>query len=145
MKRHINPMIGIWWYTDNGEIWAEAVSADQGVLSGIYKQYSDREDHLTLWSSIVKKYIPDVRLQRSIISNGYKSIERGRVIYNTATMVYEITCSEKLITDEKFRKDVVAYFQLSESRYEFVRLNHYHKIALTGNPAVDEFIENNQY
>ena len=93
----------------------------------------------------MKKYVPKKELQQSIIAKGYKSIERGRVIYNTATMVYEITCSQNLINNTDFRKNIVNYFNLSESRYEFVLLNHYHKIELTGNPAFDELIETTQY
>lgn len=139
------PLIGIWWYTDAGEIWAVSKPPCEGVLSGMYLQYSDTENHLTLWSSIVKKYVHDEALQQSVIAKGYKSIERGRVIYNTATMVYEITCSENLMNNTDFRKNIIDYFNLSENRYEFVLLNHYHKIELTGNPALDEFIENNQY
>ncbi len=136
--------VGIWWYTDNEEIWEESVQKDNGVLSGIYIQYSDTESHLSLWSSIVKKYIKDKYLQQDILEKGYKSLERGRVIYNTATMMYEITCSARMIHNTNFRKNIVDYYLLSDNRFEFVQLNHYYKVELTGNPILDEFIENCQ-
>lgn len=136
--------VGIWWYTDNNEIWEESIQKDNGILSGIYIQYSNTESHLSLWSSTVKKHIKDKKLQENIIAKGYKSVERGRVIYNTATMMYEITCSAKMIHNMEFRKNIVNYYQLSENRYEFVQLNHYYKIELTGNPILDEFIEKSQ-
>lgn len=139
-----NNHVGIWWYTDNGEIWDESIPIYKGVLSGIYIQYSDNDNHLTLWSSVVKKHIKDTALQQNMIGKGYKSIERGRVIYNTVTMKYEITCSEKMIRDTAFRKNIVAHYQLAEGSFEFVQLNHYYKIELTGNPMLDEYIENNQ-
>ena len=59
-------------------------------------------------------------------------------------MMYEITCSAKMIHNMEFRKNIVNYYQLSENRYEFVQLNHYYKIELTGNPILDEFIEKSQ-
>lgn len=135
--------VGIWWYTDKGELWEESIPTNNGILCGTYIQYSDTENHLTLWPSIVKKYVKGEKLQRDIIAEGYKSIERGRVIYNTATMTYEITCSQRIIYDSGFRKKIVDYYHLSKGRYEFTPLNHYHKIKLTGNPALDEFIESN--
>ncbi len=78
------------------------------------------------------------------MEKGYKSLERGRVIYNTATMMYEITCSARMIHNTNFRKNIVDYYLLSDNRFEFVQLNHYYKVELTGNPILDEFIENCQ-
>lgn len=137
--------IGIWWYTDNGEVWAVSAPVDEGITNGMYIQYSETQNHSTLWSLMVKEHIKDIKSQQDIIAKGFKSIERGRVIYNTATMVYEIICSQNIIYNNAFRQNIVEYFHLTESRYEFVQLNHYYKIKLTGNPAIDELIENSQY
>lgn len=135
-------LIGIWWYTDSGEVWAAAAPANSGIIDGMYVQYSDVENHLTLWSRIVKENTSKSEADR-IISKGYKSLERGRVIYNTATMCYEITCSNNLIYDKAFRQGIIDHFQLAESQFEFVCLDHYQKTELSGNPALDAFIENN--
>lgn len=138
-------LVGIWWYTDNRDIWALSCPVDSGVLDGVYVQYSDNKNHMNMWNSIVKEHVQDEDEQQKILAKGYRSIERGRVIYNTATMSYEVTCSNSLINDKEFRSAIASYFQLEGNRYEFVALNHYGKLELTGNPAVDSFIENNQF
>lgn len=133
-------LIGIWWYTDEGQVWGKCCPVDDGELDGMYLQLSRSKNHMTLWSSTVKDNVEDVEDQRSIIALGYRSLERGRVIYNTATQCYEVTCSKNIVDDEEFRKAIISYFQLSGNRVDFVPLNHYFKIELTGNPAVDSYI-----
>lgn len=133
-------LIGIWWYTDDGEIWAVSVPKGDGVLEGPYLQYSSRENHMTLWRQVVSdnsKSDP-----KTIIAKGYKTYERGRVIYNCRTSCYEVTCSGKLICDKEFRRNIIDYFKLSGNQVEFIRLNHYHREELVGNPVLDEFYYN---
>ena len=144
MKKYIkasrdSAFIGIWWYTDSGDIWAVIKPTDDGVLDGQYIQYSDKENHLTLWRKVVSDNVSDPKLAHDTISKGYKSLERGRVIYNTAKQCYEVICSDKLVKDTTFRNKIVDYFQLSGNRVEFESLNHYYKYELTGNPALDNF------
>lgn len=149
MKRYIkasrgDELIGIWWYTDSGDIWGVTKPTDDGVLDGMNIQYSDKDNHMTLWSSVLKDNVDDEEEISEYLKKGFRCLERGRVIYNTAAMVYQIICSKDIINNESFRSAVVDYFQLDSARYEFVPLDHYNKIELTGNPAVDAMIENNQ-
>ena len=149
MKRYVKAsrgdgFIGIWWYTDEGEIWGVMKHPDDGVLSGPYVQYSDTENHLTLWSSVVKDNVnsnnKEIKLDaQKIINKGYKSLERGRVIYDTRTMCYVVVCSANLVNDTAFREAVVDYYQLAGNQIDFVQNDHYYKAELTGNLALDSF------
>lgn len=144
MKRYIeasrsNAFIGIWWYTDDKELWCKLKPTDQGALCGNYFQYDDQENHLTLWRQVVNEHISDPDRRSEIIAKGYKSFERGRVIYNTATQCYEVICSAALVGNKEFQDSVVQAFQLSGNRVEFCALSHYHKAEITGNPALDSF------
>lgn len=125
-----NGQIGIWWYTDNKDIWAKLKPTDQGYLDGVYYQYENTTDPLNAWK---QNEAP------KLISKGYKSLESGRVIYNTATQCYEVICSKELVNDKEFRDKLVAAFNLSGNRVEFNALSHYYKSELTGNPALDSF------
>lgn len=135
-----NAQIGIWWYTDDKEVWAESCPTDDGELDGPYLQYSSSKNHMTLWSTVVMRNAKNNA--NSIIVKGYKSLERGRVIYNCRTACYEVTCSESLINDKEFRRSIIDHFDLKGNQIEFVKLNHYHKEELIGNLALDEFYYN---
>lgn len=145
MKRYIkasrgNAQIGIWWYTDDGKVWAQSDFTDNGVQDGPYLQYSDHQNHMTLWTSTVKRYAKDNA--NGIIAKGYKSLERGRVIYNCMTACYEVICSQAMINNKQFRQAIIDYFDLSGNQVEFIVLRHYYKEELTGNPTLDEFYYN---
>lgn len=149
MQRYIkasrgNAQIGIWWYTDDGEIWAESDFTDNGIQDGMYLQYSDKENHMTLWSTVVMRNASETDANQ-IICKGYKSLERGRVIYNCATVCYEVTCSKAILNDKKFRQKIIDYFDLKGNQVEFVPLNHYYKDELTGDPNTDEFYYNSTF
>ena len=120
-------------------MWCKLKPTDQGALCGNYFQYDDQENHLTLWRQVVNEHISDPDRRSEIISKGYKSFERGRVIYNTATQCYEVICSAALVGNKEFQDSVVQAFQLSGNRVEFCALSHYHKAEITGNPALDSF------
>lgn len=130
-------LVGIWWYTDTGDIWAFTKDIDHGYNDGNYIQYSGTENHSILWKKVVRQNVsnnPDFTY-----SKGYKSLERGRVIYNLRTQCYEVTGSKEQLADREFREKCVDYFNLNNCRYDFVPLSHYYKAEITGNPSVDEF------
>lgn len=128
-------LIGIWWYTDDGHVIGLSEPVDDGTIDGRYIQYSSG-NHMTRWRDVVSQFIQDD--PDSIINQGYKSLYRGRVVYDTLTCCYVITCSEDLKKDSQFRKDIIDYFQLSQCNREFQGLDHYkYKNSLTGNNAVD--------
>ena len=135
-----NAQIGIWWYTDDKEVWAVSCPTDDGELDGPYLQYSSSKNHMNLWRKVVNDNLSGNT--DNIISRGYKCFERGRVIYNCRTSCYEVTCSDNLINDKEFRRSIIDHLDLKGNQIEFVKLNHYHKEELTGNPAVDEFYYN---
>ena len=140
-----NACIGIWWCTDDNQIWGVSCPTDEGELCGMYMQYSLTANHQNLWNSIVADNCKDKTVASNIRSKGYRGLERGRVLFNTATMVYEITCSESLAKNKEAIQNIFDFYQLSENRVDICPLSHYNKIEFTGNPAVDAQIENNQY
>lgn len=81
--------IGVWLYTDSGEVLGLFKPTDKGVLDGAYVQYSDKDNHLTERRHALELFIHDTELRESIYRKGYRSLERGKVIYNTRTQVYE--------------------------------------------------------
>ena len=123
-------LIGIWWYDETtNEVIGPAEPVDEGVIDGDYIQYHSG-NHMTLWKSYSTK---------SQYPKGFKSMYRGRVIYNTRTQCFEITCSESLMHNANFRAAILSYFQLDNCRRTFVPLLHYRdKVELTGNPALDD-------
>lgn len=142
MKLKINEsykegLVAIWWYTNGGEFWDYCKTLDDAYNDGYFLQYSGTQNHLTLWRTAVKDHIPNDEEQKEVISKGYKSIERGRIVYNLRAQCYEITCSDELVKDENFRKNCVDYFNLKGNRYSFVPMQHYAKQELTGNPSID--------
>lgn len=154
MKRMINRpimasrgdgLVSIWWYTDDGEFWDFSIPMESGFEQFGYVQYSGTENHMTLWRRAVRDHISDPKKQDEIISRGYKSYERGRIIYNVRTQCYEITCSDALFNDMDFRDSCIKYFNISGSRYEFAKLNHYSKQCLTGNPTLDSMYYDSQF
>lgn len=130
-------LVGLWWYTDDKKVIGVSEPVDNGRLDGNYIQYSSG-NHLSRWRDVISEFIPEGE-REAIISKGFKSLYRGRVIYDTLTSCYIITCSEDLKNDTEFRSKIIEYFQLSNCNRQFQSLDHYkYKNALTGNPAVDE-------
>lgn len=130
-------LVGIWWYTPSKDIIGVTKSIDDGVSDGDYIQYDDKQNHLTLWRKVIKDNYKEP-VASKIISKGYKSFERGRVIYNLRTQCYEITCSKNLVNDLEFRKKIIDYFNLGSDRKDFVSLGHYYVAELTGNKFIDD-------
>lgn len=137
-------LVSIWWYTDDGEFWDFSSTLENAVECYGYLQYSNEDNHLNLWRKAVNTFVPDASIRSEIIAKGYKSIERGRTIFNIRTQSYEIICSSELVNNPEFRKACVEYFNLSGNRYDFEALHHYSKQELTGNPTLDNFYYENE-
>lgn len=142
MKRYIKAsstsgFIGIWWIKDDIVI-ADYKTTDEGYNDGSFINYDQFKNHSTEWRRLIKEYFPDEADE--LIKKGYKSLDRGRVVYNLRTQCYEITCGDNVFNDIDTRKELVAAFNLQNCRFDFVNLGtHYHIAELTGNPALDQF------
>lgn len=130
-------LVGIWWYTGT-DIIGVSKSVDDGEIDGPYVQYSNTENHLTLWRKVISSNFSSIEAN-NIISKGYKSLERGTVIYDLRTRTYLVTCSNDLINNIEFRKKIIYYFNLNDDRVDFEPLSHYRKVELTSNSALDNF------
>lgn len=134
-----DPPVSIWWYLeDKRKFVSFSEDIDKAPSSGEYLQYSSKNNHLTLWRSACKKISPEN--WKSYYDKGYKSLERGRVVYNLKTQCYEILCSERMSRSSNFIKD--CFNQLlkgSHCRHQFVKCDHYFVAELTGNPELDRF------
>ena len=137
-------LVSIWWYTD-GEFWDYGCTLDDAVENYGYLQVSLTDNHLNLWRKVVLSKVDSANAD-AIIEKGYKSLERGRVVFNIRTQAYEVICSQALIDDADFRRKCIDYFGLSGNRYSFEALSHYSKQELTGNPALDSlYYEDGMY
>lgn len=144
MASYKEGLVSIWWYKD-GEFWDFSKTTDDAVECQGYLQYSNTKNHLNLWSQAVTTFVDDPSEREKIRNAGYKSLERGRVIFNIRTQCYEIICSTELANDPEFRKTCVDYFNLRGNRYDFVPLHHYGVQKLTGNPALDDMYYESQF
>lgn len=133
--------VGIWWYTDEGRVIGAMCDVNDGYLDGRFVQYSQFKNHMNLWKYLVYHEFDNESADRTY-DLGYRGLERGRVIYDTMTQVFMITCSEAIASNEEALSDIKDAFSLSGNRCEVEVLNHYKKLPLTGNPAVDEQILN---
>ena len=145
MKKYIRAsltsgLVGLWWYTDDGNVWALNKTLDDAELDGIYYQYSLTYNHATEWRKAVSDNISDISLANNIIRNGYRSFERGRVIYDTRTQVYEITCSENIALNVEALDRIREAFDLNNCRVEVVSIpGHYEKYVIGTDPIRDRF------
>lgn len=138
MKRYVKASltsgyVGIWWIHDK-QVIADLVPLDHGYNDGSFIHYSDHKNHLTEWREMMQHSGLE-----ELISKGYKSIERGRVVYNLRTMCYEIVCSELVAKDINQIKLILDVFELNNCRYDIVVDSHYHIAEITGNPSLDIF------
>lgn len=142
MKRYVRAsttsgLIGIWWIKDDTVI-ADVKSIDEGYNDGSFINYDEYSNHSTEWRHLLKQYFPDE--YDDMVNDGYKSLDRGRVVYNLRTQTYEVTCGDSVFDDIEKRKLIIDAFDLENCRCEFVNLGyHYHIAKLTGNPALDQF------
>lgn len=138
-------LVGIWWYMPTNMIIGYSCSLENGYNDGNYIQYDNVKNHLNLWKQVVKDNTNNDNDFNDIYSKGYKSLERGRVIFNLRTQCYEILCSEKLFQNLEFRQNVINQFNLTGNRYEFIKCNHYYVCELTGNPELDNLYYESQF
>ena len=131
--------IGIWWITNGHYVFGIEKPGDEGVIVGKYIQFDDRANHLNMWKKCVYNVFEGEKAD-TIYKLGYRGLERGRVIYDTMTQVYIITCSEKISKDKQAISAIKDFFNLTRCRVEIEVLNHYRKLPLTGNPAIDNQI-----
>ena len=144
MKKYIRAsrysgFIGIWWITDGYFVFGVEKPVDKGVVDGRYIQFSDTANHLNQWKKCIYNEFKGEKAD-TIYKLGYKGLERGRVIYDTMTQVYVITCSSKIAKDSRAVEAIRKVFNLTDCRVEIEILNHYSKLTLTGDPAVDSQI-----
>ena len=149
MKRFIKAsttsgLIGLWWYTPLNKFWSFKRDLDNGYNDGNYIQYDNEDNHLSLWKQAVINNLDKKETADRVYSKGYKSFERGRVIFNLRTQCYEILCSGNLYRNSEFRTAIIDEFNLRGCRYDFVPMQHYQKSELTGNPELDKFYYENQ-
>ena len=127
--------VGIWWFYNN-KVVGEYCPKSKGVIDGDCIQFSTEDNHMTKWKSVVEEQLPEAI---NLIPLGYRSIERGRVVYNFRTQVYEITCSYLLASNKYAILKIAEAFNISDLRYDVVPMAHYSIPAYTGNPALDNF------
>ena len=144
MKRYIrsieqeplhNGNIGIWWYC-NGKVVGEYCPLSEGIEDRGYLQFSKTKNHITEWESVIKEQLPEAI---DMLPKGYRSIERGRVVYDPRAMVYEIICSVAIASDKKAIEEIANEFNIADLRYDVIPSSHYYVPTLTGNPTLDNF------
>lgn len=145
MKRYINTIesetsmptgnVGIWWFYDNAVV-GEYCPVDDGVDDRGYIQFSKTRNHMNTWESAIRQQLPEAI---DMIPKGYRSIERGRVVYDIRSQVFEIICSQTIASDENAIQMIAEEFEIADQRYDVIPSSHYYVPTLTGNPALDNF------
>lgn len=112
-------LIGLWWYTEDKEIWARTLPWNQGVVDYVddYITLGSKLNHSNIWKEIVKENMDS---PEDLIQQGYKSFSYGSVSYNRATWRFEIDCDASLYKDKKFQKKIMEYFHLTFYQVEFI-------------------------
>lgn len=136
-----NEFVGIWWYTDSGEVWGLLKPTEEAVPYEGYLQYDAIKNHISEWRKVLNAFCKNQDEINSYISKGYRSLERGRVLFDIANQCYKVTCSKNLVNDNRFKSKIISYYGLDFNKVVFEALDHYCKIAYTGNPALDRFLD----
>ena len=127
--------VGIWWFYDNTVV-GEYCPIEDAVDDRGYLQFSKTRNHMTEWESTIKEQLPKAV---NLIPKGYRAIERGRVVYDVRSQVFEILCSQEIAEDEIAINLIVEEFNIANQRYDVIPSVHYYVPNLTGNPALDNF------
>lgn len=145
MKRYIKTIesetsmptgnVGIWWFY-NDTVVGEYCPVDEGVDDRGYIQFSKTRNHMNTWESVITHQLPEAI---DMIPKGYRSIERGRVVYDIRSQVFEIICSQTIASDENAIMKIAEEFEITDQRYDVIPSSHYYVPTLTGNPALDNF------
>lgn len=128
--------IGIWWVYD-GDVIGLAIPLDSGYDDGRYIHYDQFKNHSTEWKTTLQEQLPEK--YEELYPRLYKSIERGRVVYNIRTQTYEIICNEAMSYDVETIKQIIKFYDLENCRYDIYADPHYHIYCLIGNPTLDDF------
>ena len=145
MKRYIpasesktiptNGNVGIWWYYNN-KVIGEYCPIAEGIDDRGYIQFSVTNNHITQWETTIREQLPEAI---DLIPKGYRSIERGRVVYDIRSQVYEIVCSQAIASDERAIQRIAEEFDIADLRYDVIPSSHYYVPTYTGNPTLDNF------
>ena len=127
--------VGIWWYY-NDKVVGEYCPVSEGIDDRGYIQFSKTDNHITKWESTIREQLPEAL---NMLSKGYRSIERGRVVYNARSQVYEIICSQVIASDEIAINLIADAFDIADLRYDVIPSSQYYVPTLTGNPTLDNF------
>ena len=128
--------IGIWWWTGT-EIIGTRISPDDGVLDrNIIQPTPDiTKNHFTEWNRIKAT----AKKQDEVKNKSYKGLERGRVLYDTMTMCFIVTCSTAMYKDDNFRRAVIDFYNLQPGSTDFCANPHYYVYDESENPALVQF------
>ena len=143
MKRYIRSIeqpshegnVGIWWFYNN-KVIGEYCPLSEAIEDRGYIQFSKTSNHITEWESTIREQLPEAA---NLIPKGYRSIERGRVVYDPRAMVYEIICSQAIASDEAAISAIAKEFNIVDLRYDVIPSSHYYVPTLTGNLTLDNF------
>lgn len=116
----LESLVGLWWYTDDGELWAVTRLTQSGFKMYINIKYDFILDHSKIWKKVVKEHVPDEDTANQIIARGWKSFEYGSVEYNTVFDHYEITCSRKIALNTEIRQKIIDAYHLQDGKYTFL-------------------------
>lgn len=130
--------LGIWWWTGT-EIIGTRINPDDGVLDGQYIQPTPdvTKNHFTEWSRIKAT----AKNQDEVKNKSYKGLERGRVLYDTMTMCFVVTCSPQIYKNDVFRRAVVDFYNLQPGSTDFSANPHYYVYDENENPALARFYD----
>ena len=131
--------IGIWWWTGS-EVIGTKIPTDDGYQDGQYIQPSPRvgDNHFSLWKSVRKQ----ASNENEVKDKTFRQLERGRVIYDTSTMCFMITCSDEVAKDDKILRAIISYYNLQPGSTDIMPNPHYHVYDAAGNAALEAFFDN---
>ena len=143
MKRYVRSIeqpqregnVGIWWLYNN-KVIGEYCPLSEAIEDRGYMQFSKTRNHITEWESTIREQLPEAA---NLIPKGYRSIERGRVVYDPRAMVYEIICSQAIASDKAAISAIAKEFDIADLRYDVIPSSHYYVPTLTDNPTLDNF------
>lgn len=121
--KSIDPCVGVWWYTDKGQVLGAYCSINDSVLNRPYRQYSMSDNHITLWKKAVEDYIDNEEEQKLVYTLGYDGYEHGSVIYDLRTQCFYIICSETIYNNLIARKAIKSAFGLDRYNVDFQRVS----------------------
>lgn len=129
MKRYVRSIeqlqhegnVGIWWFYNN-KVIGEYCPLSDAVEDRGYMQFSKTRNHITEWESTIREQLPEAT---NLIPKGYRSIERGRVVYDPRAMVYEIICSQVIASDKSAISAIAKEFNIADLRCDVIPNKNY--------------------